>query len=92
MERIECRHDYVYEIVFDDGLSADVDFEPYSVRGPIFEPLKDIDYFRSATVDRGTIFWPNGADVSPENLYRKVQSANKRLQADRPFASLQAAL
>ena len=45
VERIHYSHDYAHRIVFDDGLSAEIDFEPYLTRGPIFLPLKDIEYF-----------------------------------------------
>jgi hypothetical protein len=39
--------------------------------GEIFEPLKDIDYFRTVRVnqDVDTISWENGADMSPDFLY-----------------------
>lgn len=90
VESIEYRHNYVYNVIFDDGLSADIDFEPYLVRGPVFEPLKDTEYFRKATIEGGTISWPNGADVSPESLYEKVESANNRLEASWPSAEIQA--
>lgn len=90
VESIEYRHDYVYSVVFDDGLSAEIDLEPYLVRGPIFEPLKDMEFFKKATIEGGTIFWPNGADISPESLYEKVERANRRLRSDWPSASLQA--
>jgi hypothetical protein len=80
VERIEYRRDYVYHIVFDDRLSAEVDFKPFLGRGPIFEPLQDVGLFKKAVVDGGTIARPNGADVSPESLYDNVENADKGMQ------------
>jgi hypothetical protein len=90
IERIEYRDAYVYEIIFDDGVRAEIDFEPYLSRGPIFEPLKDIEYFKKATIKGGTICWSNGADVSPESLYDQVERSNMRLQSDKSSVPLQA--
>lgn len=55
---------------FDDGTSKKVDLLPL-LEGPIFEPVRDPDYFRSVVVDAvaGTVVWPNGADIAPEVLY-----------------------
>ena len=76
---IEYRRDYVYHIVFDDGANADVDFSKYIGRGPVFEPLKELAFFKQARIEGGTIAWPNGADIAPEALYEKVQGSNERL-------------
>ena len=48
---IECRERYVYHITFDDGLQGDVDFSEYLGRGPVFEPVKDMAFFREARIE-----------------------------------------
>ena len=75
---IEYKRGYVYHVVFDDGLVGDVDFESYLDHGPVFAPLRNVDYFRRAAIEGGTISWPNGADIAPETLYEKIETANKR--------------
>jgi hypothetical protein len=80
VQHIEYKRGYTYHVVFDDGLSGDVDFRAYLRRGPVFQALKDPALFRQAAVEGGTIAWPNGADIAPETLYEKVEVANKRLQ------------
>ena len=80
VKKIEYIRDYVYRIIFDDGLSGEVDFQVYLNRGPIFAPLGDYGFFKKATVEGGTSAWPNGADVAPETLYEKIESANRPFQ------------
>jgi hypothetical protein len=83
---IKYRGKYVYSIKFDDGVEGDLDFSEYLSKGPVFEALKDAKIFSKATVEGGTIAWPNGADIAPETLYEKVISANKLLQRTRKKA------
>ncbi|HSP33884.1 MAG TPA: DUF2442 domain-containing protein [Thermoanaerobaculia bacterium] len=67
---------YVLWLKFEDGSDGEVDLSS-SLRGPVFEALKDIDYFRQVQVnpELGTIVWPNGADIAPETLHQRIHAA-----------------
>jgi hypothetical protein len=64
----EHRGGYRIHVQFNDKTAKTIDFGSW-LEGPIFEPLKDLDYFRKFFLDGGTIAWPNGADIAPETLY-----------------------
>lgn len=65
-------------LTFADGLIADVDLAARVTGrvGPMFEPLRDADYFARVTVDDelGTIVWPNGADLAPDALHEQAMT------------------
>lgn len=62
--------EYKLKIRFDNDEDRIVDFENY-LDGPIFEPLKDLAFFKQFSVnqDIDTVVWPNNADFSPDFLY-----------------------
>lgn len=61
-----------YELIvtFADGTERRIDMEQ-ELWGEVFEPLRDPAFVALAEVDPdfGSVFWPNGADLSPEFLY-----------------------
>lgn len=64
----EHRGGFRISLTFNDGCKKTVDFEQW-LHGPIFEPVRDPEYFRSFFLDGWTVAWPNGADIAPETLY-----------------------
>lgn len=61
---------YRLRLGFEDGSVKDVDLRPH-LYGEVFEPLKDIQYFRQVRLhpEMETICWDNDADFAPEFLY-----------------------
>lgn len=66
---------YAVHVRFEDTTSADIDLSYLLDYGGVFEPLRDLEYFRQlrADPDAGTIVWPNEADIAPETLYAHAQ-------------------
>jgi hypothetical protein len=64
---------YRLDLEFSEGRRGIVDFEPW-LDGPVFEPLRDIQYFRRYFLEGGTVAWPNGADIAPETLHAKIEA------------------
>lgn len=70
VEQVEYLDSYRLRLTFNNQAIADVDLAQ-ELYGEIFEPLKEIEYFKQVFLnpETNTIEWPNGADFAPEFLY-----------------------
>lgn len=70
VKKAEYLDEYKIKLLFNDNKTKIVDLEK-ELYGQMFEPLKDIEYFKKVSVDQDaiTIVWPNGTDFSPDLLY-----------------------
>ena len=59
---------YKVKLLFNNGETKVVDLGS-SLNGIVFEPLKNLDYFKNFSIKFNTIEWENGADFAPEYLY-----------------------
>lgn len=74
--KVEVLGKYNLKVVFEDGISGDLDISKLVPFQGIFEPLEDLEFFKTVSVnsDVGTICWKNGADLSPEFLYSEIKN------------------
>ena len=73
--KVKVLDNYTLHLQFDDGSQGDVDVSKLVPFEGVFEPLKNKDFFSRVSVnhDIGTIYWENGADLSPSFLRNKVK-------------------
>lgn len=84
---------YTLELEFNNGAKKQVNLWP-DLYGPIFEPLRDPEYFARAYVNPATrtVEWPNGADFAPEFLFDYAPASKAqafRLMAETDYYRLQ---
>ncbi len=60
--------DYRVWVEFNDGKKGEIDLAS-KIWGEVFEPLKDLHYFKNFKISGHTLSWKNGADLAPESLY-----------------------
>lgn len=65
---------YKLRLYFNNGEVRVVDLYS-SLKGEVFAPLKDIEYFKHFSIKFNTVEWDNGADFAPEYLYELGKAA-----------------
>ncbi|MES2141853.1 MAG: DUF2442 domain-containing protein [Pseudomonadota bacterium] len=76
--RVKVLKDYELYLQFDDGSQGNVDISKLIPFKGVFEPLKNKDFFSKVSInsDIGTIYWENGADLSPTYLLENLKIKN----------------
>lgn len=69
--KAEYIKDYFIMLNFDNGEQGIVDLKPtiFNDKRKIFEPLRDVEYFKDFTLGTWTLKWRNKLDLAPEYLY-----------------------
>lgn len=79
IKKVEYLEGYKLRLTFNDRKKKVVDLKRFSKsrRGTVFYPFRDIEFFKTVTVDKsyGTIIWPNGVDLCPDTLYIEGEEA-----------------
>ena len=79
---IEAKYldNYKLDLTFNNGFRNVVNLKSkiFNDHRKIFEPLKDVTYFKNFTKNRWTIEWNNGVDLAPEYLYDLAMEQNKK--------------
>ncbi|NPV02921.1 MAG: DUF2442 domain-containing protein [Brevinematales bacterium] len=71
---IEALYSGEYKIFlkYEDGTEGIINLEE-ELFGEIFEPLKNVEFFKSFKIQGSSILWDNDADFAPEFLYDSVK-------------------
>ena len=71
---VEARYlgKYTIWLRFRDRAAGEIDLDR-ELDGELFEPLRDLDFFRRFRVEGGALEWPNGASFAPEFLHDNIR-------------------
>jgi hypothetical protein len=88
---VEYVSDYKIRLEFENGSVRLVDLAA-ELDGEMFKPLKDRRVFRTARLnpDLDTVVWSNGADMSPDFLYKIGQPVKTKRRVARQVAESRA--
>lgn len=65
---VEAKKNYILVLTFLDGKRKVYNALPL-LEDPLFEPLKNLDFFLKVKLDGASIAWSDDIDIAPEHLY-----------------------
>jgi len=65
---VAARDDYKLEIIFTNGETRVFDCSHLLDFG-VFTEFRDVNYFKQARAEGGTVVWPHEQDICPDTLY-----------------------
>lgn len=69
---VKALEGYKLDLVFSDGKSGVFDCTPY-MQYEFMENLREPSKFAAALADHGTVAWPGGEDLCPDDLYANMR-------------------
>ena len=73
----------ILRVNFSDLAYGNYDLQPLINRQTeLVYPLQDEAYFKQFYLELGALCWPNGLELSPENIYRKLATQNLLIVTD----------
>jgi hypothetical protein len=75
---VKARPQNRLSLVFSDGANGVHDLgRLFANSGPMIEPLRDPKMFERVFPEHGAVTWPNGFDLSPWGLRRRMEEAGE---------------
>ncbi len=68
VKNVKATDNYLLELEFDNGETGVFSMQPY-LHYPVFQPLKDLSFFKKAHATMGFVSWSDDIDMSPDTLY-----------------------
>jgi len=66
--KVQPIQDYILNLWFANGEQRRFDMKPY-LNFEVFQTLKDLNMFNTATLFLGSVTWSNNSDLSYDTLY-----------------------
>lgn len=81
-KKIDVLPDHVLRIYLDDGTIIDFDVKPEIDRIPCYQPLRDVELFKTVQCKNQRIFWNDRFDFHLDQIMERGRYVSKSLHHD----------